>query len=330
MRWRGKTAIAGLAAVSALAAAYAYLRYRSPFNRLLPDQLATPDSQFLDLSGLRLHLRMAGRGDPVMLLVHGFAASTFTWHAVFDRLSEIGTVIAIDRPGFGLTARAANDDWHGANPFDHDAQADLLVALLDRLGIEHAMLIGHSAGGTVATLAALRHPRRFTRLVLIAPAIYLNLPPPLWLKHWLDYRPVQRLVPVVTHSLARLDGPILRRAWHDPGRIPPDTRAAYTEPFHLYGWDAGMLALARANRPLDLPSHLSELTQPILIITGDDDRIVPTAQSLRLAAELPRAELIVIPDCGHIPQEEQPVAFLEALERFVRRTAVKSAAPANE
>jgi pimeloyl-ACP methyl ester carboxylesterase len=330
MRSCGKTAIVGLAAVSALAAAYVYLRFRSPFNRLLPDQLTTPDSQFLDLAGLRLHLRMAGRGDPVMLLVHGFAASTFTWHAVFDRLAEIGTVIAIDRPGFGLTSRAANDDWHGANPFDHEAQADLLVALLDRFGIEQAVLIGHSAGGTVAMLAALRYPRRFTRLTLIAPAIYINLPPPLWLKHWLDYRSVQWLVPVVTHTLARLDGPILSRAWHDSRRIPPDTRAAYREPFHLYGWDAGMLALARANRPLDLPSHLTELTQPILIITGDDDRIVPTAQSLRLAAELPRAELVVIPDCGHIPQEEQPVAFLEALERFVRRPAAKSGMPADE
>jgi pimeloyl-ACP methyl ester carboxylesterase len=201
------------------------------------------------------------------------------------------------------------------------------VALLDHVGIDHVVLIGHSAGGTVATLAALRHPTRFSALVLIAPAIYLNLPPPLWLKPWLKRRPVQWLVPLVTHSLARLDGPILRRAWHDPALIPPDTRAAYSEPFHVRGWDEAMLALARANRPLDLPLHLNELTQPILVITGDDDRIVPTMQSLRLAAELPHAELVVIHNCGHIPQEEQPEALVEAIERFVSQPNVKSTTP---
>jgi pimeloyl-ACP methyl ester carboxylesterase len=324
------TAIVALAAAGALATACAYRRAHSPFGHLLPDQLASADSQFLEISGLRLHLRTAGQGGQVLLLLHGFAASTYTWHAVFDQLAQIGTVIAIDRPGFGLTTRNAHSDRHGPNPFDHEAQAGMLAALLDRLGIERAVLVGHSAGGTVAALAALRHPERFSRLVLIAPAIYLNLPPPLWLKPWLAHRPVQWLVPIVTHALAHLDGPLLRRAWHDPSRIPPETRAAYTEPFHLCGWDDAMLALARANRPLDLPEHLSELTQPTLVITGDDDRIVPTKQTLRLAAELPRAQLVVIPDCGHIPQEERPEAFFQAIERFVHQPTEKSATPTSD
>lgn len=330
MRTRGKATIITLATAGALAVVYARVRATSPFNRLVPDQLATADSEFIDLYGLRLHLRKSGQGEPVMLLLHGFAASTFTWHAVFDRLAEIGTVIAIDRPGFGLTTRAKNDGWHGANPFDHGAQADLIVALLDRFGIDRAVLIGHSAGGTVATLAALRHPTRFSALALIAPAIYLNLPPPLWIKPWLKHRPVKWLVPLITHTLARLDGPILRRAWHDPAKITPETRVAYSDPFHLRGWDDAMLALARANRPLDLPTHLNELTQPTIVIAGDDDRIVPTLQSLRLAAELPNDELVVIPDCGHIPQEEQPEAFLRAIERFVCQTAVKPAERAHD
>ncbi|HEX7102124.1 MAG TPA: alpha/beta hydrolase [Nitrolancea sp.] len=330
MRWSSPKLIAALSTAGVLVAACAHLRSTSPFNRLVPDQLATPDSEFLDLCGLRLHLRKAGQGKPVMLLLHGFAASTFTWHDVFDRLAEIGTVIAIDRPGFGLTTRAENDSWYGANPFDHEAQADLVVALLDHFGIDRAVLIGHSAGGTVATLAALRYPTRFSALALIAPAIYVRLPPPPWLKPWLKHRPMQWLVPAVTHALARLDGPILRRAWHDPSRITPEIRAAYRDPFHLRGWDDAMLALVRADRPLDLPSHLNELTQPTLVIAGDDDRIVPTKQSLRLAAELPHAELVVIPDCGHIPQEERPEAFLQAIKRFVSQPAVMSSTPADE
>jgi pimeloyl-ACP methyl ester carboxylesterase len=59
------------------------------------------------------------------------------------------------------------------------------------------------------------------------------------------------------------------------------------------------------------------LTLPVLVITGDDDRIVPTADSVRLAGELPNAELVVIPGCGHIPQEECPQAVLDAIQTFL-------------
>jgi pimeloyl-ACP methyl ester carboxylesterase len=55
----------------------------------------------------------------------------------------------------------------------------------------------------------------------------------------------------------------------------------------------------------------------VLVITGDDDRIVPTEQSVRLAGELPNAELVVIPECGHVPHEECPGPTLEAMEAFL-------------
>jgi pimeloyl-ACP methyl ester carboxylesterase len=55
----------------------------------------------------------------------------------------------------------------------------------------------------------------------------------------------------------------------------------------------------------------------VLVITGDDDRIVPTEQSIRLAEELPTAKLVVIPNCGHVPHEECPGPFQEAMNRFV-------------
>jgi len=72
-----------------------------------------------------------------------------------------------------------------------------------------------------------------------------------------------------------------------------------------------------ASRPLDLAERLDELTLPVLVVTGDDDRIVPTADSLRLAGELPGAELAVISDAGHVPHEEQPEAFMDAVRAFL-------------
>jgi len=63
--------------------------------------------------------------------------------------------------------------------------------------------------------------------------------------------------------------------------------------------------------------RLTEIRMPCLVITGDDDRIVPTEQSIRLTDELPDAELVVIPDCGHIPHEECPEPFLQAVTDFL-------------
>jgi len=67
---------------------------------------------------------------------------------------------------------------------------------------------------------------------------------------------------------------------------------------------------------LNLPERFAELDLPILVVTGDDDRIVPTAQSIRLAEEL-GADLAVLPNCGHVPQEECPELFLQAVQAFL-------------
>ena len=67
---------------------------------------------------------------------------------------------------------------------------------------------------------------------------------------------------------------------------------------------------------MNLPERFAELDLPILVVTGDDDRIVPTAQSIRLAEEL-GADLAVLPNCGHVPQEECPELFLQAVQAFL-------------
>ena len=64
------------------------------------------------------------------------------------------------------------------------------------------------------------------------------------------------------------------------------------------------------------------MSLPSLVITGENDLTVKTAESIRLARELPCAELVIVPDCGHLPHEEQPEAFLVAVKKFMKRIAV--------
>jgi pimeloyl-ACP methyl ester carboxylesterase len=314
---RRPTLISVVVVALATSLVVAWRRSGSPFNTLESEQCADDDSQFIDVRGLRVHVKTFGHGSPTLVLLHGFVASTFTWNKVVPQLSNVGTVIAFDRPAYGLTSRPIDGNWQEPNPYDLDGQADLTVQLLDHFGVERAILVGHSAGGTVAMCTALRYPERVASLVLVAPAVYAELPPPFWLRPLLDLRAIRRVAPFVVHALARASKPIMDRTWHDPSGITPETVEGYLRPFHVKDWGKSMLEVARANCPHNLVSRLAALTLPTLVITGDDDHVVPTKQSLRLAHELLNAQLLVIPDCGHIPQEEKPEAFLTAVLGFI-------------
>jgi pimeloyl-ACP methyl ester carboxylesterase len=91
----------------------------------------------------------------------------------------------------------------------------------------------------------------------------------------------------------------------------------YTKPLQAENWDRGLWEFMLASRSVGLDKQLDRIRVPVLVITGDDDRIVPTAQSVRLAGELPNAKLVIVPNCGHIPQEESPAAFLQAVADFL-------------
>jgi pimeloyl-ACP methyl ester carboxylesterase len=283
-----------------------------------PEQLADPDSLFVDIDGVTVHYKEAGQGDTALLLLHGFASSTYSWREVMAPLAEDARVVAFDRPAFGLTERPMPGDFpNGVNPYTADAQADLTIGLMDELGIEQAVLVGNSAGGTIATYAALRHPERVKALVLVDPAIYSGGGSPSWVRPLLTTPQARRIGPVLVRNIRDWGYQFGQSAWHDPSRFTDEIWAEYSKPLRAENWDRALWELTQASRPLNLDQRLAELGVPVLVITGDDDRIVPTEQSIRLAGEIPGAELAVLPNCGHVPQEECPAAFLAAAESFL-------------
>jgi pimeloyl-ACP methyl ester carboxylesterase len=280
-----------------------------------PETLADADSRFADVDGLKVHYKLAGQGRPALVLLHGFAASTFSWREVTAPLARDHRVLSFDRPAFGLTERPLR--WQGSSPYGLEAQARLTVALMDELAIDRAVLIGNSAGGTVATLTALEYPERVEALVLVDPAIYGGEERQGWLRPLLSLPQVDHLAPLFVRRIQTWGLDFARSAWHDPSKITPEIWDGYTRPLKAQDWDVGLWELVRASRPLDVERRLAELRVPVLVITGDDDRIVPTAQSIRLAGEIPGAKLAVLPGCGHVPHEECPAAFLAVLQDWL-------------
>ncbi len=280
-----------------------------------PQELADPDSHFVEINGLNIHYKMMGQGQPVFILLHGFGASLFSWHAVMEPLSQYGMVIAYDRPAFGLTERPLK--WTGQNPYGPEANEALLLGLMDHFGVQKALLIGNSAGGTLSMQFALQYPQRVQALVLVDPAVYGN-GAPAWVRLLGKTPQMQHLGPLFVRSIQKSGLDLIRTAWHDPSKITQATWDGYTLPLKADNWDGALWDLTMANHGTGLLEHLQDFKVPILVITGEDDRIVPTANSVKLAGELPGAQLIIIPEAGHVPQEEQPAAFLQVLGGFIR------------
>jgi pimeloyl-ACP methyl ester carboxylesterase len=287
-----------------------------PLEDTVPiEELADPDSQFMEVNSLRAHYKTYGQGEPVFILLHGFGASLFSWREVTGPLSQYGTVIAYDRPAFGLTERPL--EWEGENPYSPQAQVDLVIGLMDQLNIDQAILVGNSAGGTISILTALQYPKRVRALVLVDAAVYAGGGAPAWVRPLLKTLQMQRLGPLFARQIEAQGMEFIELAWHDPSQIAPDIFEGYRKPLRAENWDKALWQMTLASRESDLPERLDEIRQPTLVITGDDDRIVPTEQSLRLADELPDADLSVISQCGHLPHEECPSEFMQAVTDFL-------------
>jgi pimeloyl-ACP methyl ester carboxylesterase len=286
-------------------------------NTFPPQALGDDDSQFIKINGMDIHVKKMGQGETVLVLLHGFATSLYTWQAVMEQLSQYGTVIAFDRPGFGLSEHPLA--WQGKNPYSPETQVEVVVKLLDTFGVQQAILVGNSAGGTVSMQVALEHPERVSALILVDPAIYNGGGAPQWAQSILATPQMRRLGPLITRQILKRGPSLLKLAWHNPALLSPEMQENYQKPFRVENWDKAFWEFTLATHPTGLSAHLDEFTLPILVITGDDDRIVPTKDSIRLAGELPNASLEVIPDAGHVPHEEQPEGFMRAINSFLSK-----------
>ena len=280
-----------------------------------PHELADPDSTFIEVNGLDVHVKTMGQGEPAFVLLHGFGASLDSWNTIMGPLSRFGRVIAYDRPAFGLTERPLT--WEGQNPYSPEAQVELVTGLLDHLELDQVILVGNSAGGTIAMQTALAHPERVSALILVDPAIYGHSGAPAWLRPLLATPLMRRLGLLLVRQIQNRGPKLLKMAWHDPSKLKPETIDLYTRPLQADNWDIALWEFTLASHASNLAEQLDQLTLPILVITGDDDRIVPTADSIRLSGALPTARLAVIKDAGHVPHEEQPDAVMDVFRNFL-------------
>lgn len=291
-------------------------------------EAAGPDAEFTKLYNLDVHIKtQAYKGDcncdaPLIVLLHGFGASTFSWRKVIEPLGDFGHVIAYDRPAFGFTERPAIT--LGVDSYGFEANFEILNDLIAKYGkSREVVLVGHSAGGQIAAEYARLNPSKVQGLVLVDAAIMTTGGSPDGFS-WLYQIPqIDKLGPILVSSIAQTGDDLLRRSHFDQSQVTQDVYDGYHQPLKVRGWERAFWKFATASRKNDLVANLGTIKTPTLLISGVADTVVPVADQTKLKDLIPSSELVLINKSAHLPHEEQPEDFIKAIEPFLSRLSAK-------
>ncbi len=304
-----------LALVAIVAIGFSVFWFARPADISFDEVRATvPNSEysrFAEIDGVRVHYQEKGTGTPLILL-HGFTSSTYSWKDVFDPLSKTFRVIAVDLKGFGFSAKPDGD-------YSRHAQASLVVHLLDSLKIERAWLCGNSMGGEVALNVAVKSPERLAGLILIDSSGVAVTGGNSFAPRYLLVPFLGRILTAFAMTSDKLVREGLEKSFYDDSKITADRVAYYYRPLQTRG---GQLAALRARKQagqFPIEQDLIGIKARTLIIWGADDELIPLAAGRKMNSLIKDSKLVIIEECGHVPQEEKPERVLDAMTKFIEQ-----------
>lgn len=296
--------LAGLAALATIA--FGVLLY-APDKPRAELEVAYP-ADYLTVDGVRLRLRDTGpRDTPAVILLHGFGASLDTWEPWAQALSARFRVIRFDLPGFGLTGADPTGDYS-------DARAvQILLDLMDQLGVDRAGIVGNSLGGRIAWTFAALHPDRVSRLVLVSPDGFAS--PGFAYGKAPDIPLMMRALPYVApRSMLKAN---LAAAYARPEALSELAVTRYRDMMLAPGVRDAILARMGQTILRDPSPTLSGIDTPTLLLWGEMDAMIPITNAADYLRLMPDAALVRLPNSGHLPFEEDPVGSLPPVERFL-------------
>lgn len=290
-------------------------------------EAAPPTGRFVQAGDVELFIQEMGPANgQVILFIHGTAAWSGLWRETMTPLAEKGyRCIAIDIPPFGFSERPSTPSYGNAD------QAKRIVALMDELNIESAILFGHSFGGGATLETALMIPNRIDALILEdVGALNLNLQPepenqnPSAVRLFLGTPAIRNPILAATGTNPLFTRTLISAMVLDPKDVTQDKIEILQEPLVLEGatntlgdWLKSVLGVQEPSLTTD-PANYQSLTMPTLIVWGDSDTIIPIEEGEYLQSLILNSELVVMKDVNHIPHVEDLEALMELVLRFLK------------
>ncbi|MHB8067227.1 MAG: alpha/beta fold hydrolase [Desulfobaccales bacterium] len=274
------------------------------------------EQKTFDYQGLKINYYQAGQGQPLILL-HGFGASAYTWRLLGPKLAEENQVFTIDLKGHGFSDKPQDGKYAVSD------QADMVAAFIKDRRLQDVVLIGNSMGGAIALMTYFKMreetPAAVKGLVLIDSAGYPQKMPFFisMARHpWLSALGSKLLSPRF------VTGMVLRKCYFNRDKITDEMIDTYA----YYGSMPGASEAVRQTAVQIMPANMEAMIAqyktvrvPTLIIWGQEDQVVPLEVGRNFKRDIPDAELVILPRCGHIPQEEEPLETRRLIQDFLKK-----------
>ncbi|UCX04604.1 alpha/beta hydrolase [Shewanella glacialimarina] len=278
----------------------------------LKPQWAQHPSQFIDISGMQLHLRDEGPRDdaiPIVLL-HGTSSSLHTWDGWVNALKDDRRVIRFDLPAFGLTGPTLDNNYSIEN------YSRIVIEVLDKLKVDRAILVGNSLGGYVSWATAVFYPDRVAQLVLIDSSGYPFQAESIPIGFRIASTPIlnKLMQQVLPRGLVESS---VKNVYGNPDLVSPELVDRYFDLTTRAGNRQALADLLPKLRSGQLVSRLSELKLPTLIIWGEQDRLIPPEIADQFHHDIIGSQLVRYNELGHVPQEEDPLKTVKAFKAFL-------------
>jgi pimeloyl-ACP methyl ester carboxylesterase len=275
------------------------------------DELIDENGVFTVVNDTQLYfVHEDGAGESVIFL-HGYGGSSVDYRPLLTNLDGYDRY-ALDLPGFGLSQKGLDLDMSG------QSLADAVAAFMESQGIDQAHIVAHDLGGNVALHLVENHPQRVQSVTLIAASIQTDATTPIP-DALFDLPFLQRWARILLRAIIPKSNEIdLRSAIARDEVITPEVIANRERAFHTPDWDLALLALARDSSQSALDHSLNTINVPVLIVWGDSDGWIAPQTAYDLQAEIPGAEVVMLPGVGHIPMLEAPNALHDSLIDFWR------------
>jgi pimeloyl-ACP methyl ester carboxylesterase len=262
----------------------------------------------LDVDGLRVHYKETGPKDaPVLMLLHGFGSSLQAWDEWSVTLEKTYRVIRLDLPGFGLTGASPDRDY------SEEKDLEVLTHFVDKLGLDKFSVIGHSMGGKMAWSLAAAQPERVKALVLMAPDGFPETKD-------IGTKPyeVPAVMGVIKYFLPKyLVRKSIEPAFHDASALNEALVNRYFDVLRAPGVRGAILDRSNQTIYTDPVPRLKSIKAPTLLIWGEQDQMIPMTNAQSYANVLLNSTTALLPNLGHLLQEEQPEKGLEVVIKFL-------------